>query len=234
MRARSVVAAGVGVVGELLLTAGALVLLFLVWQLWWTDVVADRAQAATVTRLESRFAGEAPREPSGSSGSAAMSAELAQGEAFAVMRIPRLGQEWERPVREGTDAETLTDGLGHYGGSAAPGEVGNFAVAGHRVTYGRPFHDIDTLRAGDPIVVETVDGWDVYTVRRHVVVDPSQVGVIAPVPQQPGEEPTSAWLTLTACHPRYSAAQRYVVFAELTSSSTRAEGPPDVLSPVEG
>ena len=92
------------------------------------------------------------------------------GEAFAIMRIPRFGADFARPVLEGTDHDTLTKGVGHYPGTAMPGLVGNFAVAGHRTTYGRPFHNIDLLQKGDVIVVETKTSYVVYAVDRHVIV----------------------------------------------------------------
>jgi sortase A len=107
-----------------------------------------------------------------------------------------------------------------------PGQVGNFAVAGHRTTYGRPFNTIDKLRKGDVIVVETKTSYIVYAVDRHVIVTPSQVEVITPVPQHPGVTPTEAWMTLTACHPEYSARERYVVFAKLLRTIPRASGLP--------
>jgi sortase A len=215
----------VGVAGELLVTAGVLVLLFAAWQLWWTDVTADRDQAATVTALTRQF-----DDRRGGSGEVADRDQGIPAGAFAVMRIPRLGADWATPVLSGTDGATLRRGLGHYADTAGPGEVGNFAVAGHRTTYGRPLHDIDRLVAGDRVVVETETGWSVYTVAAHEVVAPTAVEVIAPVPGDPGAEPTTAWLTLTTCHPRYSARERYVVHARLDRSYPRAGGlPADVL-----
>ena len=127
---------------------------------------------------------------------------------------------------QGTDHDTLTQGIGHYSGTAFPGQVGNFAVAGHRTTYGKPFSNIDLLQKGDIIVVETKVRYLVYAVDRHVIVTPDQVEVIAPVPQQPGARPKQAWLTMTACHPRYSASQRYIVFARLLKAIPRADGLP--------
>jgi sortase A len=112
----------------------------------------------------------------------------------------------------------LAKGVGHYEGSAGPGEVGNFAVAGHRTTHGRPFHAIDSLRRGDEVVVETGDGVFVYAVTGHEVVDPADVRVIAPVPDQPGTVPTEAVLTMTSCDPPFRATQRYVVHARLTQT----------------
>ncbi|MDR6863256.1 class E sortase [Phycicoccus sp. 3266] len=209
-----------GLVGDLLVTAGALLLLFVAWQLWWTDVTANRVQGDTVHALTRDFgtgrstpASETPRA-------------VPFGEAFAILRIPRLGADYARPVLEGTSLDILQEGVGHYTGTAGPGAVGNFAVAGHRTTYGRPFHDIDRLRPGDKIVVETAQAYSVYVVRRHEIVDPTAVRVIAPVPDKPGAKPTGRWMTMTACHPKYSAAQRYVVFAELDRTYPRAKGLP--------
>jgi sortase A len=208
-----------GVVGDLLVTAGVLLLLFVGWQLWWTDVTADRTQDATVSTLTRDFA--ATPAPTSE-----QPAPVALGEAFAILRIPRLGADYARPVLEGTGRATLEDGLGHYDGTAAPGAVGNFAIAGHRTTYGRPFHDIDRLRTGDTVVVETRAAYSVYAVKRHEIVAPSDVQVIAPVPDKPGVKPTERWMTMTACHPKYSAAQRYIVFAQLVKTYARADGLP--------
>jgi len=100
-------------------------------------------------------------------------------------------------------------------------------VAGHRTTYGRPFSDIDLLQKGDVVVVETKASYVVYAVQRHVIVTPDRVEVIAPVPQEPGAKANQAWMTMTACHPRFSASQRYVVFAKLVKRIPRASGLPE-------
>ncbi|QGN59541.1 class E sortase [Nostocoides sp. HKS02] len=216
-----------GLLGDLFVTAGVLLLLFVGWQLWWTDVTANRVQAGTVHELTREFS---------TPGATGITPEpVAFGKAFAIVRIPRFGAQYARPVLEGTDHDILEEGVGHYVGTAAPGAVGNFAVAGHRTTYGRPFHDIDTLVPGDLIIVETHATYSVYAVKRHVIVAPTAVDVIAPVPEQPGVKPTAAWLTMTACHPKYSAAQRYVVFAQLVHVYPHAEGlPPGTLTPPKG
>lgn len=205
-----------GVLGELLLTLGGLVLLFVVWQLLWTDVVSDRAQARTVTSLEQDFA-DATRDPAGATGT------RIGGDAFAVVRIPRFGRDYERPLVEGTSAAELARGLGHYVGTAGPGEVGNFAIAGHRTTYGKPLAEIASLRPGDEVIVETAAGESVYAVRSHTIVRPWESEVIAPVPGDRAAKPTKAMLTLTSCHPRFSAKQRYVVHAELVRTRTREQ-----------
>ena len=222
-----------GLTGDLFVTAGLLLLLFVGWQLWWTDVTANRVQDETVHSLARDFA-------SGSGSGTATGADQAPaavpfGKAFAIVRIPRLGEDYARPVLEGTTHDILMGGVGHYTGTAQPGAVGNFAIAGHRTTYGRPFHDIDRLREGDKVVLETRTEFFVYAVQRHVIVAPTDVDVIAAVPEQVGAKPTKGWFTMTACHPKYSAAQRYVVFAELEKSYPRAKGlPAGILAAPKG
>jgi sortase A len=210
------------VVGDLLVTAGVVLLLFVGWQLWWTDVTANRVQDDTVHELTRDFA--RPGDPAAPAGEHPKAVKF--GAAFAIVRVPRFGADYARPVLEGTNHDILQQGVGHYTGTALPGAVGNFAVAGHRTTYGRPFHDIDTLKPGDKVVVETKTAYSVYVVKRHQVVAPTAVEVIAPVPDEPGRKPTQRWMTMTACHPKYSAAQRYVVFAELDSTYPHAKGLP--------
>ncbi len=208
-----------GGAGELLVTSGVLVLLFAVWQLWWTDVVAQRAATQVVEQLREDFGRDAAPQASGDQ----VAPSGLPGDAFALLHVPRFGQEWVRPVLQGTDAEVLATGVGHYDGTAAPGQVGNFAVAGHRTTWGRPFHDIDRLRAGDRVLVETADAVYVYVVTGHEVVPPTDVDVLAPVPDEPGAAPAEPVLTMTSCHPRYSAAERYVVHAELAETLDPAD-----------
>ena len=214
--------------GEVLITLGLLLLLFVAWQLWWTDVAANSAQAVTVQALEKGF-GPANLAERGAADPRVPLATLTRvpfGEAFAIMRIPRFGADYARPVLQGTDHDTLTKGIAHYQGTGFPGQVGNFAVAGHRTTYGKPFSNIDLLQKGDVIVVETKASYIVYALDRHVIVTPDHVDVIAPVPQQPGVQPKQAWMTMTACHPRFSASQRYVVFSKLVKRIPRASGLP--------
>lgn len=209
----------------MLITAGVLLLLFVAWQLWWTDVTANREQAGIIQSLEEDFGdvqhgGLTAPEP------VATLKSVPFGQAFAIVRIPRFGADFARPVIEGSDRSVLKRGVGHYPGTAMPGQVGNFAVSGHRTTYGRPFHNIDRLRKGDVIVVETKTDFFVYAVDRHVLVRPWQVEVIAPVPQHPGDKPTAALMTMTSCHPKYSATQRYVTFSHLVKVIPRADGLP--------
>ncbi|MHB1473231.1 MAG: class E sortase [Dermatophilaceae bacterium] len=218
----------VGTVGEVLITLGLLLLLFVAWQLWWTDVTANREQAVTIQTLERGFGHDNgyPTDPPAATDPLATLKNVPFGKAFAIVRIPRFGADYARPVLQGTDLDTLIGGVGHYPDTAMPGLVGNFAVAGHRTTYGRPFHNIDLLQKGDFIMVETKASYIVYAVDRHVIVTPDHVEVVDPVPQHPGVQPTQASMTLTSCHPEFSALERYVVFAELVKIIPRADGLP--------
>lgn len=232
-----------GVLGELLITLGVLLGLFVVWQLWWTDVVADREQAEIVEDLGwAELTPEPTTEPSSEPtqapdprryDAAPVPAEPAVRTTFATLRVPRWGEDYLRPISQGTSRSQVLDelGIGHYEGTAMPGGVGNFAVAGHRVTYGKPFNRIEELAVGDPLVVQTEDTWYVYRVTSTEVVSPRQVEVVAPVPGQPGVAPTEAIMTLTTCHPMYSARERYIVHALLDYWMPADAGTPAELDP---
>ena len=225
--------------GEVLVTGGLVVLLFVAYELFVTDVLTDRRQDQLGENLREAWTAEAeaPAAPRAS----------ILGDAFAVLYIPRLGADYEQVVLEGTAEEQLAQGPGHYEGTALPGELGNVALAGHRVGRGSPFLDLDLLRPGDPIVIETADRWFVYRVLGdratgdfttdpsgipgQQIVSPSDIDVIAPTPNGPeGGPATGAYLTLTTCHPKYSARQRLIIHAGLDGAGwTKAElpeGPP--------
>lgn len=222
------------------MTLGVVVLLFLVWQLWWTDVTAGRVQDQLTHQLQSSWQ-PPPRTapPSNANPTPAPTPttptdspplKLTDGKAFALIHVPRFGKGYVRPILQGVELPVLDRGVGHYPESADPGAVGNFAVAGHRVTYGKPFNQIAELRPGDPVVVETATAWFVYRVQRHVIVTPDRVDVIAPVPGHTKAEPTERMMTMTACHPMFSARERYVVFSRLESRIPKTTGVvPDVL-----
>jgi sortase A len=120
----------------------------------------------------------------------------------------------------------LAEGIGHYPATQFPGEVGNVGLAGHRAGHGNPLIDIDTIRPGDAIVVETAAGYTVYRAVRSEIVRPTDVQVLAPVPDQPGAALTEAWLTLTSCEPKYGSTNRFVVYAKLDRSIPRDQGRP--------
>ncbi len=197
--------------GELLVTAGTLVLLFAAWQLWWTDLGAGRQADRLTAQLRAAWvAGAMPPD-----------SEPPTGAAFAVLHIPRFGPDWHRPVLEGTSPRELDRGVGHYRGTALPGQLGNLAIAGHRTTYGRPLRDVDRLETGDEIVLETPLHWYTYRVVGHQVVAPGASHVVAANPDDPEAKPVRAMLTLTTCHPVYSAQRRWVVHAVLDTIRAR-------------
>lgn len=124
---------------------------------------------------------------------------------IGALRIPAIGVD--HPIFEGVDLANLHWGPGHWPGTAQPGEPGNSVFAGHRVTHTRPFLEINRLVAGDEVNVSTAAGDFTYRVTGHRIVTPDAFFITEPSPN-----PT---LTFFGCHPRGSARQRYVVFAEL-------------------
>lgn len=231
-RKPSLLAGAIGVLGELLLTLGALMVLYLGWQLWWTDVIADREQEGIVAELDQQWGtvdGQRIAEPQ--DGPPPVPDTLGDTRVWGTMHVPAFDRE-RFPLAEGVSLEEVLNvkGVGHYPETALPGQVGNFSVAGHRNTYGRPFEDIARLQAGDPIVVETADAFYVYEVTESLIVMPQDVEVIAPTPGQVGVEPTEEMLTLTACHPMYSARERYIVHAKFAYWTDRADGIPEALA----
>ena len=210
-----------GILGELLVTLGVLVLAFVGWQLWWTDLVGNRAQADIVTNLHwtpvpTPGAATGPTVDKRHDASPPI-AEPGHEVTFATLLVPRWGSDYDRPVSEGVDRAGVLDrlGIGHYPGTAMPGDVGNFAISGHRTTYGKPFNRIAELQVGDALVVRTADLWFVYRVASTEIVLPSKVAVIAAVPDKPGEAPTERMITLTTCNPMFSARERFVVHGVL-------------------
>jgi sortase A len=216
------VRAGARGLGELLITLGIVLLLFVAWQLYWTDLTAGRAQASTNNSLSQQWATHPNSAPGALINGKVKAVPI--GDAFALIRIPRFGKNYVKPIYQGTTLPILDKGVGHYDRTQMPGEIGNFAVAGHRVTYGKPFNEIATIRPGDAIVVETANTWYVYRAVRHVIVTPNHVEVVAPVPQHPGQAPTEAWMTMTACHPEFSARERYVEFSKLEQVLPKSKG----------
>ena len=219
--------------GELALTLGVVVLLFVAYEVWGTDLVAAQAQGQLGDELHGSWDG------GGSAGATLpeLTTAPAVGAPFAFLHVPRLATDWSRAVVEGTAQEQLAQGPGHYRGTALPGQPGNFAVAGHRVGRGSPFLDADTLRPGDPLVVETAGWWYVYRVLGPddpsgipgtEVVAPTDVSVIGPLPDSAAGTPADgAYLTLTTCNPKFSARQRLVVHARLDGAPVSRRDAPN-------
>ncbi|MFW7414916.1 class E sortase [Demequina sp. SO4-18] len=234
-----------GILGELLIGAGVLLALFVVWQLFYTDVQGERAQREEVEETEwvspdvvgGVTAGEATGPetiPDDLKMRGVDPPELAYPEfteALAAFMVPRWGEDYVKMIHEGVTRADVLDplGIGHYPDTALPGEMGNFAISAHRTTYGKPFTDIDTLEEGDSLIVQTEDTWFVYTVESYDIVLPRDVQVIAPMPGEPGVEPDDRYITLTTCHPRFSAAERWIVHGRLDYWAPTGHGVPEEL-----
>jgi len=210
-----------GAVGRVCITAGVLVLLFVVYQLWGTGIHEARAQSSLQdeftealtdsgvedTTDDSVAVGEPATPPTTTA--APPPAPPADGEAVARISIPKIGVD--KIVVEGVSASDLKRGPGHFANSPLPGQPGNAAIAGHRTTYGAPFNRIDELQLGDEILVTTLQGPFRYQVSEQQIVSPGQVEVL--------DDYGDNRLTLIACHPKYSARQRIVVVAQLVGSA---------------
>lgn len=238
--------------GELLITAGLVVLFFVAYEVWGTGVHTAHAQHAAGARLDAAWAGgsdlpggadlagESPGDdpvvvsppgpggasaaPAGGGPSVAPRRDIPIGTGLARLHIPRFGSGYSWVIGEGVSRADLKDGPGHYPGTALPGQVGNFVVSGHRTTYGAPFGGVAELQPGDAIVVETAKMWFTYRVRSHDIVDPTDVAVTLPVPNSPDAQPTERLMTMTTCHPKFSARQRYIVYSALESALPKAGG----------
>ena len=160
-------------VGELLITLGVVVLLFVVYEVYVTDLFGERKQAAATTQVDQVWAQAQETATVTAQAAPQLATDPQQrvprydtvlGQGFAKLRIPALGADYVFTVVEGTDPDDLYIGPGHYSQTQLPGEQGNFAVAGHRVSKGSPFNDLGLLQSCDAIVVETQDDWFVYRV----------------------------------------------------------------------
>jgi len=221
----------VGVLGELLITAGVLVLLFLGWQLWLNDIIFGASQQQAAEQLSEEWEESTPDAPAvrPGTGEPVVMEAPAQNEAFANLIVPRLGVDFKRPIAEGVGNAVLNNaalGTGHYPTSAMPGAIGNVALSAHRTAYGGSFHNIHQLVIGDAIYLETKDGWYKYIFRSLEYVKPTGVGVILPVPQQPDTQATQRLLTLTTCNPFLSSAERIIAYSVFDSWYPRDGGAP--------
>jgi sortase A len=222
----------VQILGELLITAGVVLLLFVAWQLWWTNVESDAKQSEAIKNFAQELDGpltpvaSAPSSPA-DYGPPVISDAPAHGGIIGIMYIPRFGADYTRPIVQGTSTDILdTLGLGHYGNTSMPGAVGNFAVAGHRQTHGAVLDNIHTLVPGDKIYVQTRDGFYIYVFRNNQVVLPTSTDVLLPVPAQPAATPSESYLTMTSCNPRFGAQERIIAYSLLERWQPASAGPP--------
>jgi sortase A len=206
-------------IGELCITAGLILLLFVAYELWGTGAYTQAQQHRLSDELTRTWQAPAPAPAGGK----VTTERVRLGHGLALIRIPRLGRNFHYVIIEGVSVADLRKGPGHYPGTAMPGQIGNFVVSGHRTTYLAPFNRLGELRAGDRILIDTRAGQFVYEVTSTKVVQPTDVSVAAPVPEHPQANPTKRLITLTTCNPKYSAAQRLIVFGRLVSTTPRVK-----------
>ncbi|MER7894775.1 class E sortase [Streptomyces sp. NPDC096046] len=216
-------------VSELCITAGSVIVLFVVYVLFWTGVRADGVMDDQIELLRKEWS--KPRTPVGDVPAGPPEpAPYAEGRPFAIMYIPRLGFTWNKPVLEGTAVGTLKKGLGHYAETARLGQKGNFAVAGHRRTHGDPFKDFPQLRRGDAVVLTDGTTWFTYRIDKGPYKTvPSNIEVIDPVPRTSGYTRPGRYLTLTTCEPEWGHSHRLIVWAHLDSTQPVEAGKPAAL-----
>jgi sortase A len=202
--------------GEVLVTCGIVVALFMAYMFWGTAMRESQAQRQFASELGSRWAG--------GTGLATLDSpdDLVLGQPFALIWIPAFGRNWRFAIVQGTGLPQLALGPGHVPGTALPGGLGNFAVAGHRVTAGNPFWSVPSLRGGDLVYIETVAGtYEYQIIGKPVWVPPNAASMLAPVPGHPGIRPRQRYLTLITCDPAWSGTSRVVATGVLVKTTPR-------------
>lgn len=191
------------------------------WQYIGTNIIAQQRQGEMAVALADDWQGNRQGDAT------ADTVEL--GDVFAVLRVPRFGKGYEVPIVSGIDDDALTSGVGWFSDTQRPGQVGNFAVAGHRITNGQPFLDFPELQAGDVVEVETRTHVYTYELRNSgtdTKVDFSEIWVVQPVPdeaknspdQKSDAKPTESLLTLTTCSEIFHTDSRSVAFGVLVDA----------------
>jgi sortase A len=215
------------VLGELLITLGALIALYVVYEVWWTNVTADRQMQQNSATLLHDWAG-APKT------AAKPSDAIAKGQSFGFLYIPAFGDGWRALIMQSVDRTSVlnTGAVGHYTSpaSALPWDAtGNFAVAGHRDGHGMIFRDLDRLAVGDRVYVQTQYGWFVYRLDREAAsVSVTDTGAVEPVPVGSGYTKPGRYLTLTTCTPMYIDSSRMVWWGHLVEQTGRGVVPAGV------
>jgi sortase A len=205
--------------GEIVLTAGAICLLFIGYLVWGTSLRAASAQRQLGSELNQQW-----QQPSARGDAIVAGPEqfhLTTGEPFAFITIPAFGPHWRFTLIQGTAMAQLDVSPGHVPGTQWPGQVGNFAVAGHRVTAGSPFWSLPSLHSGDLVYIQTKLDNFTYRVTGDKQVLPTDVGVLDPVPGHPGQRPVQRLITLITCNPAWTGTHRVIVTGVLVSAKPR-------------
>lgn len=214
-------------VGELFITLGAVMLLFVAYQLWWTNVIAHQQAGGAAKDLRKSWDKGAGEDRDAGA--------FSPGEGFALLYIPSL--DVKAPIAEGIGKQKVLDRgmVGHYAEgplrTAMPwDERGNFALAGHRNTHGEPFRYVNRLKPGDKVVVETRSAFYTYEMTSRLEqTSPANITVIRPVPPGSGFTRPGRYITLTTCTPEFTSTYRLIVWGKMVDERPRSKGRPDAL-----
>jgi len=204
--------------GEVLVTIGLVLLLFVGYKMLQDSVVADQQTKLADSREHIDFI--------------ELNKVSKLADVFARMYVPRFGSDWTRLIAEGTKWHPVLNeiGVGHYTTTEMPGEVGNFAIAAHRGGFGGAFREIDKLVEGDFVYIETKRTWFVYRFLETEIVDPTELGVIRSVPEKlDGATAGRRYLTMTSCTPIFVNTSRIISWFELDRTLSAEAGPPAEL-----
>jgi sortase A len=213
------------VAGELLITLGVVLMLFVGYKTLLQDSLVGSSQSDYAANFENK------------DGFVPLDQVSQEADIFGRMYVPRFGEQWTRLIAEGTRWYPVLNeiGIGRYSRSEMPGEVGNFAVAAHRGGFGGAFRDIDKLVTGDRVYIETKDTWFIYTFLETEVVKPYEVGVIDSVPEKLDVAVVGGrYLTMTSCTPIFINTDRIISWFELERAQPRSAGMPYDLKVVIG
>ena len=209
-------------IGMGLMLAGLGLLAYVAWQFWGTNWISKRNQREITNELQQDWAAGQGKKPK----------FVPKGEASALIRIPKFGKKYVVPVLEGVSQDVLAKGYGHFEDTANPGEVGNYALAAHRVTHGEPLRQMPDLRPGDKVIVETVDTTYTYELDTNpnaLVIPFTAVWVLDPLPRNPregGPQPPQVegqrLITLTTCSEIFHTDNRMIAFGHLVKAEEKA------------
>ncbi len=207
------------IIGVLLLVSGLACLGWVGYQYFGTNVVSENAFQTERDQLRAKWVEQKKSDPKHKKAETVI-----PGAAIGLLRIPAFGDKYEIPILNGTDLSILSKGVGHYSSTAQPGQIGNFAVAGHRVTHGQPFSRMLELVKGDKIIVETRQAIYTYVLDespKQLTVKDTDTWVIDPVPGKPDAKPTQPLITLTTCQDLFHSPDRSIGFGHLQSTQNK-------------
>jgi sortase A len=217
-------------VGIGMILAGLSLLGYVAWQFWGTNWISKRHQREITSQLQEDWAAGTGCDKF-----------CPHGKASALIRIPKFGKNYVVPVIEGTSQDILAKGFGHFEDTADPGQVGNYAIAGHRVTHGEPLRHMPDLRPGDKVIVETRTATYTYqldTNPNDLVISFTGVWVLDPLPHNPkpgGPEPKQVkgqrLITLTTCSEIFHTDNRMIAFGHLVSTRVKTVRKPATSPP---